>query len=98
MDRLVGGVGVVVPSREAATGDVNPQPVPPQKNVARRPEIYLMTLCSTGAEDAVAQVEGAAVGVDVAQPDDPIGGGSSAVRMQHRTHATRHLQVALQRR
>src|SRR2546430_2470116 len=54
MDRLVGGVGVLVPSRKAAAGDLNPQPVPPQKNVARRPEIYLMTLCATGAEDASA--------------------------------------------
>jgi hypothetical protein len=80
---LVTGVEVAIPAREAATGNLNSNAVSAQKNVACRPEVDLAPAASIGVSrntsNPIAQVEGAAVRMDVAEARDPVGGRRRAV-------------------
>src|SRR5437763_17156839 len=81
--RRLTGVQVAVPAREVAGGDVQADAVPGPEDVTGRPEVDLVLVgparCDRrgrlagphapvpGAQDAVGRIEGAAVGVNVAE-------------------------------
>ena len=74
-------------------------PVAGEEHVARRPQVDLDLAALVGAavdaEDAVAEVERSAVGVDVAQARDPVGRRRRALDVQPHADPPGHLEVLL---
>src|ERR1700680_4944985 len=74
-------VEVAIPAREAAAGDLKPQPVAGAQEIARRPEVDVVLRRPAGLapdpEDPIGKVDRAAVRIDVAQAGDAVGRGGA---------------------